>query len=125
MQREFDILKVLKHDNIVGFFGRKDVAKAEKSGEPEVNLIMELCQADLSRLLKAKKKLSPEETAFVMKQILEGLDYLHESNVIHKYDHLSHFYLCCPNMSPILFQGPEAWQCLAIDRRRQSRLGTN
>ncbi len=85
VQREFNILKVRKHKNIVGFFGRKDVAKAVKSGEPEVNLIMELCQADLSKLLKAKKKLSPEETAYVMKQILEGLAYLHESNVIHKY----------------------------------------
>ncbi len=76
-------MKSLSHPNIVRFLGLKEVpATASNSGK--IRIVMELCQGDLKKLLKRKKKLETEEVAYLVKHILEGLVYLHENNVIHR-----------------------------------------
>ncbi len=76
-------MKTMSHPNVVRLLGLKEVpATTYNSGK--VRIVMELCQGDLKKLLRRKKKLDREEVAYLVKQILEGLVYLHENGVIHR-----------------------------------------
>ncbi len=76
-------MKSLSHGNIVSFLGQQDVSTSEGE-QSKVEVVMEVCQGDLKKLLQAKKKFSPEETAYIMKEILQGLEYLHGKKIIHR-----------------------------------------
>ncbi len=83
MERELNVLKSVSHENIVGFLGQKVVPDA-KGNNSKVHLVMEVCQGDLKKPLQAKGRFSSAETAYIMRQILEGLEHLHGENVIHR-----------------------------------------
>ncbi len=83
IKRELDLLKSLSHGNIVSFLGLQDVPNP--GGEQsKVEVVMEVCQGDLKKLLHARKKFSSSETAYIMNEILQGLEYLHGKKVIHR-----------------------------------------
>jgi len=69
--REIQILKMLKHPNIVGLL---DII----SGEEEIYLVMELVTGgQLSSYMLAKKKLPEDEARKIFRQIVSAIEYCH------------------------------------------------
>ncbi|CAB3383428.1 Hypothetical predicted protein [Cloeon dipterum] len=76
--QEINIHKSLKHPNVVGFSGF-----FENSGN--VYIILELCKRrSMMELQRRRKKLTEPEARFYLHQVLLGVHYLHERNIIHR-----------------------------------------
>ena len=79
VKKEIEILSKLNHKNIVKFYGIQNL------NEVEISIILEYCSGgSLSKLLSTYKKLSEKIVKKYIKQILEGLEYLHAFNIIHR-----------------------------------------
>lgn len=78
MTQEIAIHQTLDHKNVVGFYGFFD--------DPHnIYIILELCRKrSMMELHKRRKALSECETRYYMKQILEGVHYLHQNKIIHR-----------------------------------------
>ena len=76
---EIDLLKILKHRNIVKYHGFVKTATS-------LNVLLEYCEGgSLRQLYKKLKKGLPEyQIINYVRQILEGLNYLHEQGVVHR-----------------------------------------
>eukprot|EP00808_Paulinella_micropora_P011074 g81232.t1 len=81
IHREIDTLKKLKHDTIVSYYG---CTKDEQKGK--MYLLLEFCDGgSLDDLLKrAKEPLKEVHIAFILRSVLEALQYLHSQGVIHR-----------------------------------------
>eukprot|EP00796_Vickermania_ingenoplastis_P007751 gene7750-biopygen5203 len=86
---EMEIMKRLRHKNIVEFYGSKMVI--DDKGEGEIQIFMEYCPGlascpgSLARLLRVKPELfTISVVRRYAKQILEGLAYLHRNKVVHR-----------------------------------------
>lgn len=78
VRREIQIHSKLKHRNVVDLWGAFEDAD-------RIVLMMEVANGDLFDVLKlAGGRLKEIHVADVMRQILEGLDYLHSKNVVHR-----------------------------------------
>ncbi|XP_011494158.1 PREDICTED: serine/threonine-protein kinase polo [Ceratosolen solmsi marchali] len=78
MIQEIIIHKSLNHRHIVGFHGSFDDSH-------NVYIILELCRKrSMMELHKRRKALTEYETRYYMKQILEGVSYLHQNRIIHR-----------------------------------------
>ncbi|OCT60995.1 hypothetical protein XELAEV_18047020mg [Xenopus laevis] len=76
-RRERDILSKLRHDRIVYFYDAFEKRSA-------LIIVMELCsQEELLERLTRKLTVSESEIRSFIRQILEGLDYLHHKNILH------------------------------------------
>ncbi|CAK9798983.1 Serine/threonine-protein kinase polo [Anthophora quadrimaculata] len=78
MTQEICIHQTLNHKNVVGFYGFFD--------DPQnVYIILELCRKrSMMELHKRRKALTECETRYYMKQILDGVNYLHQNKIIHR-----------------------------------------
>ncbi|KAG5417651.1 CDC15 [Candida metapsilosis] len=76
---EIDLLKILKHRNIVKYHG---FVKTPSS----LNVILEYCEGGSLRQLYKKRKSGLTEIEIVkyVREILAGLNYLHEQGVVHR-----------------------------------------
>ncbi|XP_014467750.1 PREDICTED: serine/threonine-protein kinase polo [Dinoponera quadriceps] len=78
MTQEIAIHRTLSHRNIVGFHGFFD-------DSDYIYIILELCRKrSMMELHKRRKALSECETRYYMKQILDGVFYLHQHKIIHR-----------------------------------------
>ncbi|PUU82848.1 kinase-like domain-containing protein [Tuber borchii] len=78
--REISILKSLRHPNVVNVL---DVAVGVEFDE--VYMVMEYAEQDLANLLDhARVKYSESEVKCLMRQLVEGLEYLHRHDIIHR-----------------------------------------
>ena len=78
IEREIEILKKVKHPNIVQLYS---VIEAEK----QIFLIMEYIKGEeLFQYILLKKKLSEEEACFFFHQIISGIEYLHKLKIAHR-----------------------------------------
>ncbi|KAK0084064.1 hypothetical protein PV325_007665 [Microctonus aethiopoides] len=78
MTQEIAIHKTLKHKNVVGFYGFFD-------DHYNIYIILELCRKrSMMELHKRRKALTECETRYFMKQILDGVHYLHKNRIIHR-----------------------------------------
>ncbi|KAF7995511.1 hypothetical protein HCN44_006618 [Aphidius gifuensis] len=81
--REIQILKLLKHDNVVNL-----IEVCYKPGSKKLlknYLIMEFCEHDLAGLLSNKNvKFNLGEIKKIMQQMLNGLFFIHTSKVLHR-----------------------------------------
>lgn len=78
MTQEIAIHQTLNHKHIVGFHGFFDDTH-------NIYIILELCRKrSMMELHKRRKALSECETRYFMKQILDGVFYLHQHKIIHR-----------------------------------------
>ncbi|XP_036143219.1 serine/threonine-protein kinase polo isoform X2 [Monomorium pharaonis] len=78
MTQEIAIHQSLNHKHIVGFHGFFDDSN-------NIYIILELCRKrSMMELHKRRKALSECETRYFMKQILDGVFYLHQHRIIHR-----------------------------------------
>ncbi|XP_011699659.1 PREDICTED: serine/threonine-protein kinase polo isoform X1 [Wasmannia auropunctata] len=78
MTQEIAIHQSLNHRHIVGFHGFFDDSN-------NIYIILELCRKrSMMELHKRRKALSECETRYFMKQILDGVYYLHQHRIIHR-----------------------------------------
>lgn len=85
--REILILRRLNHPNIVSLL---DVFRQEKRKamtdwkKNQIYLVFEFIPHDLTGLIDYRLKWSPAQLKCILKQILEGLAYLHRNNYLHR-----------------------------------------
>ncbi|XP_072378705.1 serine/threonine-protein kinase polo [Diabrotica undecimpunctata] len=78
MTQEIQIHQSLRHKNVVGFYNFFD-------DNHNIYIILELCRKkSMMELHKRRKALTEPETRFYMKQILSGVQYLHQARIIHR-----------------------------------------
>ncbi|XP_076046777.1 serine/threonine-protein kinase polo isoform X2 [Oratosquilla oratoria] len=78
MAQEISIHRNLCHKHIVGFHGFFEDSE-------NVYIILELCRRrSLMELHKRRKAITEPETRYFIKQILQGVKYLHDRKVIHR-----------------------------------------
>lgn len=79
LKRQYDVMKITKHDNIVQFY---EMIETEKRWY----YIFEFCnQGDLGGYLKRKKnKLTEDQAMLIFLEICEGYKELHKKNIMHR-----------------------------------------
>ena len=78
IQREVDLLKKLRHPNIVRLYS---IIETEK----QILLITEYIKGkELFHYILLKKKLSEEEACYYFNQIVSGVEYLHRLKIAHR-----------------------------------------
>jgi len=78
LKYEIKIHRELKHPNIVRYF-------VNFQDEERIYILMEYCKNQtLMELVNRRKRLSEPETQYYMLQIIGGVRYLHDTNVIHR-----------------------------------------
>ncbi|KAI5956344.1 DUN1 [Candida jiufengensis] len=83
LKQEMDLLLSINHPNIVKFI--KHYIEPNKFGSYNTFLILEkMNNGELFQRIITKTKLSPSETKAIFKQLLSGVKYLHDNNIIHR-----------------------------------------
>jgi serine/threonine protein kinase len=78
MEHEIGILKPLRHPSLV---------KILETFEDKSNILMvtELCPGgDLLGHISRRKKLEEPQAKYIFKQILQGIHYMYEENIVHR-----------------------------------------
>ncbi|XP_048353396.1 serine/threonine-protein kinase PLK2-like [Sphaerodactylus townsendi] len=87
VEREIELHSQLKHRNVVGF--HRHFADQEN-----IYMVLEHCsRKSLAHILKARKTLTEPEVRFYLKQIISGLQYIHQQGIIHRDLKLSNFFI--------------------------------
>ncbi|KAM4706809.1 inactive serine/threonine-protein kinase PLK5 [Discoglossus pictus] len=87
VEKEIELHNQLKHKNIVRFFHNFQDQK-------NMYLILEYCRhKSLAHILRIRKLLTEPEVRYYMKQILQGLQFLHQQGIIHRDLKLSNFFI--------------------------------
>lgn len=75
---EVEILRSLKHDNIVELL---DFKKSQKN----FYLVLEYCEGgNLAEYLRLHRKLPEKEAMRIFKQILQGMSAMHQFKIVHR-----------------------------------------
>ncbi len=93
LEREKALSKTLRHEGIVvslGLTTKREVGKTVPEELDCTYLVMELCQCNLRHLLEelksAQRELKEWETSHIIKHILKAISYMHDKEVIHRYN---------------------------------------
>ena len=78
---ELEVGKLLKHENVVQFFGYEK--SEDDDGWVTIKVSMELCCKDLKMYRKELRKNEFAMCNFLL-QTTEGLKYIHENNIVHR-----------------------------------------
>lgn len=89
LEREINLMRSLKHKNIVTYYGCQTKINEEKGGTKQIEIYLELCHGGSLAQLRKKFERAKERFAISLvraytTQILEGLAYLHDRNVMHR-----------------------------------------
>ncbi|KAL7993074.1 hypothetical protein Chor_017330 [Crotalus horridus] len=78
VQREIELHSQLQHRNVVRF--HRHFADQEN-----IYMVLEYCsRKSLAHILKVRRALTEPEVRFYLKQIMSGLQYLHQQGIIHR-----------------------------------------
>lgn len=83
LQQEIDLLLSIHHPNIVKFISRY-VEPVNQHSFSTFLVLEKVNSGELFQRIVNKQKLRENETKAIFQQILSGLDYLHEKNIIHR-----------------------------------------
>ncbi|KAM3938862.1 inactive serine/threonine-protein kinase PLK5 [Leptodactylus fuscus] len=87
VEKEIELHSQLKHRNIVRFYHHFHDHKY-------MYLVMEYCRhKSLAHILRVRKLLTEPEVRYYMKQILQGVQFLHQQGIIHRDLKLSNFFI--------------------------------
>ncbi|XP_075710952.1 serine/threonine-protein kinase PLK2-like [Rhinoderma darwinii] len=87
VEKEIELHSQLKHRNIVRFYHHFQDQKY-------MYLVMEYCRhKSLAHILRVRKLLIEPEVRYYMKQILQGVQFLHQQRIIHRDLKLSNFFI--------------------------------
>ncbi|XP_061457817.1 serine/threonine-protein kinase PLK2-like [Rhineura floridana] len=87
VEREIELHSQLKHRNVVGF--HRHFADQEN-----IYMVLEYCsRKSLAHILKARKTLTEPEVRYYLKQVIAGLQYIHQQGIIHRDLKLSNFFI--------------------------------
>ena len=76
--REIEIMKNLKHPNIIRFYGYI-------SNDKQLYLITEYIKGiELFQYISLKKKIEESEACIYFQQIISGIEYLHKMDIVHR-----------------------------------------
>jgi serine/threonine protein kinase len=82
--QEVQVMETLQHENIIKYLGHELIE--EKN---ELHILMELFPLSLGQLIERRRKLSQKFSASDIKhfavEILTGIDYLHNQQIIHRF----------------------------------------
>jgi len=86
LKSEFDMLRSLEHDNIIGYICLYKPNKAKYSNCIEFGVIMEYMKGGSleSWIEEGYHNVSYVEKKRIIKQILSGISFLHQHNIIHR-----------------------------------------
>ncbi|KAI5117879.1 hypothetical protein M0805_002271 [Coniferiporia weirii] len=83
--REIKILKALRHPCIVDLLDMFVVPSKGKDTPMSVYMVFPYMDHDLAGLLENERvKLTPSQIKLYMKQLLEGTEYMHHNNILHR-----------------------------------------
>jgi|LauGreDrversion4_2_1035121.scaffolds.fasta_scaffold337569_1 serine/threonine protein kinase len=82
--REVVLLKRLRHPYIVELLDIIEVPPSNRNSFDEIYLVMELAEADLTRLIQSENNLTIDEIRMLTYKLLCGLNYLHSAKIIHR-----------------------------------------
>lgn len=78
IQNEINILKILRHPNVVKLLETFESIKHHL-------IVMELCPAgDLLNYVRKRRKLTENYAKFVFRDIIKGIAYIHQNGVVHR-----------------------------------------
>jgi mitogen-activated protein kinase 1/3 len=104
--REMHILRHLKHPSIVALLDvisstitASFLNEANKPSIPRslgnIYLVFEFVDTDLSKILKSNQYLTLEHIQYMLYQLIDGIRYLHKTNVIHRDLKPANVLVCC------------------------------
>jgi mitogen-activated protein kinase 1/3 len=79
--REVQLLRQLKHDNIVSIL---DMFMPESRDFNDIYIVQDLMDSDLHKVIQSKQTLEEEHQRFFVYQILLATNYLHSANLVHR-----------------------------------------
>jgi serine/threonine protein kinase len=80
--RELKILRLLKHENVIGI--KTILLPKSREHFDDIYVVSELMETDLAQIIRSPQPLSDEHCQFFMYQILRGLKYIHSANIMHR-----------------------------------------
>ncbi|KAM4578708.1 LOW QUALITY PROTEIN: serine/threonine-protein kinase PLK2b [Fundulus diaphanus] len=87
IDREIELHRVLHHKNIVHFYHHFE-------DKENIYILLEYCsRKSLAHILKARKVLTEPEVRYYLRQIVSGLKYLHELEILHRDLKLGNFFV--------------------------------
>ncbi len=82
IEKEVTMLETARHHNIVIYHGHCNL-KGSPGDLDSTGMVMELCHGTLKSLVK-ERQLNLFEVAYLIQQLLTGVDYLHAQGIIHR-----------------------------------------
>ncbi|XP_077376622.1 serine/threonine-protein kinase PLK2b [Festucalex cinctus] len=87
IDREIDLHRILHHKHIVHFYHHFE-------DKDNIYILLEYCsRKSLAHILKARKVLTEPEVRYYLRQIVSGLKYLHEQEILHRDLKLGNFFV--------------------------------
>uniref|UniRef100_A0A8C6UQD4 Serine/threonine-protein kinase PLK n=1 Tax=Neogobius melanostomus TaxID=47308 RepID=A0A8C6UQD4_9GOBI len=87
IDREIELHKALSHRHIVHFYHHFE-------DKENIYILLEYCsRKSLAHILKARKVLTEPEVRYYLRQIVSGLKYLHEQEILHRDLKLGNFFV--------------------------------
>ena len=78
VEREIQILKLVKHKNIIKLYEVMETPQ-------KIYLVMELCEGgELFDYIVSKERLDENQACHFFQEIINALDYLHSQNIVHR-----------------------------------------
>ncbi|XP_075046977.1 testis-specific serine/threonine-protein kinase 6 [Mixophyes fleayi] len=78
LPRELDILRGVHHPHVISVFELIEINNGLRF------IVMELCRTDLLQLIQKTGRLPDEKAKCLFQQMISGMSYLHEHNVVHR-----------------------------------------